>query len=305
MISTPAEPSQVQRLALAVVVRHCHLIRLLGAYRYSHSVAADERIPQVFPNRFADAIGPSSTSADRDRCRCVDHSIANRPVTVSFHEERQDTTSAGWQHLLALIDEAAADGRTVFKPFVEMSGPERRQVIMLPPTIATLTAVTHLVLYGTNLVRIPPEIGAMTSLQVFEPYTSHRLHWYPYELARCARLRDSTVSTRVLYGNVKFRPPFPALRPFTSTDDTDLTALDPGVWGAEAVRTCSVCDCPVDRELHQVWISRMIGTDVLPLLVNACSTTCVAALPKPHPGYVSTPHVGGPNIIQPTGRSMF
>jgi hypothetical protein len=198
-----------------------------------------------------------------------------------------------------LIEEAVADGRPVFKPFVELSGPERRQVITLPATIAKLTEVRHLVLYGTNLVRIPPEIGAMAALESFEPYTSHRLHWYPYELTRCTRLRDSTISTRVLYGNFKHRPPFPALRP--SAGEADLTALDPGVWGAEAVRTCSVCDGPVEQ-LHQVWISHRVGTDTLPLLVNACSTTCVAALPEPAKGYVPTPHTGGPDIVQPTDR---
>ena len=221
---------------------------------------------------------------------------------VSFHKEQQDTQAAGWLRLLALIDEAAADGREVFKPFVEMSAAERRQVITLPPAIGRLTAVKHLVLYGTNLVRIPPEIGAMTSLTTFEPYTSHRLHWYPYELTRCAGLVNSTVSTRALYGNFKFRPPFPALRAVTPAEQGDFTALAPGVWGADAVRTCSVCDEPVDRELHQVWISRSVGTDVLPLLVNACSTACVATLPPPHPGYVTTPHLGGPDIAQPTAR---
>lgn len=61
-------------------------------------------------------------------------------------------------------------------------------MITVPPAMAKLTAVRHLVLYGTNLVRIPPEIGTMTSLEAFEPYTSHRLHWYPDELTRCARL---------------------------------------------------------------------------------------------------------------------
>jgi hypothetical protein len=40
----------------------------------------------------------------------------------------------------------------------------------LPPAIAKLTEVKHLVLYGTNLVRIPPEIGAMSALEVFAPY---------------------------------------------------------------------------------------------------------------------------------------
>ncbi len=223
-------------------------------------------------------------------------------MTVSFHEDRQDEAAAGWRHLLALIDEAAADGRAMFAPFTGLSAVERRQIITLPPTIAKLTAVTRLVLYGTNLVRIPPEIGAMTNLEIFEPYTSHRLHWYPYELTRCLRLADSTVSTRVLYGNVKFRPPFPALQPVTRANQTNFAALDPGVWGATDVRTCSVCDGPVDQELRQVWISRWVGTDVLPLLVNACSATCVSALPEPEQGYVPTPHTGGPDIVQPVGR---
>ncbi|WP_245666061.1 leucine-rich repeat domain-containing protein [Actinoplanes subtropicus] len=199
-----------------------------------------------------------------------------------------------------LIDEAAADGRAVFKPFTQMSPDERRQVVTLPPSIAGLTQVKHLVLYGTNLVRLPPQIGAMTSLEVFEPYTSHRLHWYPYELTRCARLRDSTVSTRVLYGNVKFRAPFPQLRPVTTATEANFTRLDPGTWGADAVRTCSVCNGPVDRELRQVWISLRIATDVLPLLVNACSAACVAALTAPPDGYVPTPHLGGPDLVQPT-----
>lgn len=265
-------------------------------------MTAEESTPRVFPNRFVDAVGPMSAEPDRDRCQCVGRSTATRPTTVSFHRDRQDTKAAGWRHLLTLINEAAADGRTVFKPFVELSGSERRQIVTLPPTIAKLTAVRRLVLYGTNLVRIPPEIGAMTSLEVFEPYTSHRLHWYPYELTRCGLLRDSTVSTRVLYGNFKFRPPFPRLRPVTEAAETDFAALDPAVWGAEAARTCSVCDSPINRELHQVWISRRAGTDVLPLLVNACSTTCIDRLPEPHTGYVPTPHTGGPDIAQPPKR---
>ena len=258
--------------------------------------------PRVFTNRFADAVGPPGDQPARDVCRCVGYSAATRPASATFHPERQDTQSRGWQRLLALIDEAAADGRTVFKPFVELSAAERREIITLPPTIAALTEVRHLVLYGTNLVRIPPEIGAMISLEMFEPYSSHRLHWYPYELTRCAGLRGSTVSTRVLYGNVKFRPPFPMLRPVTTVVEADFTHLDPGVWGADAVGTCSVCAGPVDQELHQRWISLAVATDVLPMLVNACSTTCLAALPPARSGYVATPHCGGPDLVQPTTR---
>ena len=164
-----------------------------------------------------------------------------------------------------------------------MSAEERRQVITLPPTIAKLTAVERLGLYGSNLVRIPPEIGAMTSLTTFEPYTSYRLHWFPYEITRSTRLRSSTVSTRALYGNYKDRPPFPA-----ASDD------------AEA-RSCSVCDGPI-TSLHQVWITRPVATDHLPLLVNACSTDCVSALPPPSKGYVPAPHTGGPAVTQPAAE---
>jgi hypothetical protein len=178
-----------------------------------------------------------------------------------------------------------------------MSFDERHQVVTLPPTIATLTEVRKLVLYNTSLVRLPPEIGAMTNLEVLWPYRSHRLRWYPYEVTRCPRLRESCVSTRVLYGNFKTRSPFPHLSPVTTADRFDR--LDPAVRGVDAVRTCSVCDGPVTHELHQVWISLLVATDVLPLLVNACSATCVASLPKPAPDYFPAPHTGCPRMAPP------
>lgn len=50
-----------------------------------------------------------------------------------------------------------------------------------------------------------------------------------------------------------------------------LSALDPKRWGTTANSACSVCDGPVEgSELHQGWISLVVATDVLPLLVNAC-----------------------------------
>jgi len=66
----------------------------------------------------------------------------------------------------------------VFRPLVELTPAERADLVTLPPTIARLTRVKHFVLYGSLLVRIPPEIGSMASLEVFEPYTSYSLHWY-------------------------------------------------------------------------------------------------------------------------------
>ncbi|MDI5905017.1 MULTISPECIES: hypothetical protein [Streptomyces] len=126
------------------------------------------------------------------------------------------------------------------------------------PSIAQLTAVRRLVLYGSNLVRIPPEIGAMTSLEEFTPYTSYRLHWFPYEITRCRKLTRSTVSTRALFGNYKLRPPpFPQLHPSpNSVVDIDLGSLDPRHSGATAIHSCSVCDRPIEQSgLHQMWIS--------------------------------------------------
>ncbi|GHA31047.1 hypothetical protein GCM10010329_63100 [Streptomyces spiroverticillatus] len=235
----------------------------------------------------------------RDECRCFDQNRPHPRARVGFHAEQQDTSTAGWRRLLELVDEASADGREEFRPLVGLSPEERRQIITLPPSIAKLTAVKRFVLYGSNLVRIPPEIGAMTSLEEFTPYTSYRLHWFPYEITRCSKLAGSTVSTRALYGNYKLRPPFPRLQPPHAAADLDLAELDARRWGATAMRSCSVCDRPIQQGgLHQVWISLRVATDVLPLLVNACSAACVTTLPRGAEDYVQVPHAGG-NVDQP------
>lgn len=155
-------------------------------------------------------------------------------------------------------------------------------------------------LYGSNLVRIPREIGAMASLEEFTPYTSYRLHWFPYEITRCRKLTRSTVSTRALFGNYKLRPPFPKLQPpLSSAANLDLGNMDPRCWGATTTHNCSVCESLFEQGgLHQVWISIRVATDVLPLLVSACSSECVAALPDGARDYIPTPHSGG-RVDQP------
>lgn len=262
----------------------------------------DEEEPTPYVNRWGDTSDPDpqGRGSYRDICSCFDQYKTHPRARVGFHTELQDTSSAGWQHLLALIDEAAADGREEFRPLVELSPQERRQIVTLPPSISKLTAVKHFVLYGSNLVRIPPEIGAMTSLEEFTPYTSHRLHWFPYEITRCSKLIRSTVSTRSLFGNFKLRPPFPRLQPpQDSVAELDLTGLDPRRWGPTAIHTCSVCDQPIEEGgLHQAWISMRVATDVLPLLANACSSACVAALPGGAEDHISSPHQGG-RVDQP------
>ena len=253
--------------------------------------------PRLVGNRFAaDAVGASGM---RDGERC----FRQPGAPVRFHRERQDTSSPGWRRMLELIDEAAADGREVFRPLVELTPAERADLVTLPPTIAKLTRVKHLVLYGSLLIRIPPEIGSMDSLEIFEPYTSYSLHWFPYELTRCARLRQSTVSTRALYGNFKNRPAFPRLQPDGTLAATPDRDLDPGVWGVDTVVSCSVCEGPITPTLfRQRWISIRLATDVWPLLVNACSDGCVHTLPTPPEDYIATPHQGGREVPQPKPR---
>ncbi|MFC8719778.1 leucine-rich repeat domain-containing protein [Kitasatospora sp. NPDC057198] len=239
-----------------------------------------DEAPQVFVNRFPGPAGPV------DGCSCAGRR------RVRFHRERQDVSAPGWLRLLELVEEAAADGREEFAPLEELTAEQRRQVVTLPPSVGALTKVRHLRLYRSNLVRIPPEIGGMRALEEFTPYTSYRLHWFPYELARLPLLRRSTVSTRALYGNPKNRMPFPAL---AEPAPGAAAALDPAVWGAESVGACSVCDGPVagTAGLHQAWISlHTSGADVLPLLVNACSPGCLAALPSPPAGHLPGPHRG-------------
>jgi uncharacterized protein (TIGR02996 family) len=250
----------------------------------------------------------------RPSCGCLRTGDGGqRDPDFGLHREPQDTECDAWKRLLVAIETAAADGRDVFAPWLEVRGAREAEhdpdevspwleraradysrIVTLPPTIGKLKKVRRLELYGSHLVRIPPEIGQMTALEDFDPYTSYRLHWLPYEITRCPNLRDSRVSTRALYGNYKYRPPFPRLEPPAASDGA------PWDSGAPPVRNCSVCDRPFeDRQLHRVWISLWVATDVLPLLVNACSEDCIRSLPATPDNYVKGPHRGGPGVQQP------
>lgn len=205
--------------------------------------------------------------------------------SMAFHLAPQDDSLPGWKALLELVEEAARDKREVFAPKMKLGPDLWRDVITLPPSIEKLKQVKKLDLYRSDLLRIPPEIGEMESLVEFTPYTSYGLHWFPYEITRCRNLRASTVSTRALYGNYKYRPPFPSLA-------SVVPALVP--------EHCSVCRGPIDASsVEQVWISSRVGTDVLPLLVNACTSACVSRLPAPAKGYFPAPHKGGLAVVQP------
>jgi len=202
-----------------------------------------------------------------------------------FHTEVQDTASDAWKSLEEYIAKIRDEGSDELNPMRGIGSENWEQIVTLPKSIGTLKSVKFLSLYGSHLVRIPPEIGDMTKLEEFDPYTSRCLHWFPYEITRCEHLARSRVSTRCLYGNYKYRPPFPRL---------------PQISAVIAPATCSVCGGPFLRgEIHQSWISLRVATDVLPLLVHACSEKCVQSLPKPAFGYVRMPHFGGLDLQQP------
>jgi hypothetical protein len=218
-------------------------------------------------------------------------------LELSFHAEHQDPDAPGWKRLLSAVEEAERDGREEFVPFAGVDVEEVAQVVTLPPSIGRLKAIKRLVLYGSYLVRIPREIGEMTSLEFFNPYTSWRLHWLPYEITRCSNLKASCVSTRCLYGNFKYRPPFPSL----PVPNDDLAAITDATLrqNPSGSLACSVCDGVCYPGHPQVWISGLVATDVMPLLVNACSQACVDVLPTPHHEYVQVPHTGGLGLTQP------
>jgi len=234
-------------------------------------------------------------------CKCFDqYGIHEFPPEVYFHAEIQDTGCDAWKWILDLVEEAANDQREVFDPG-EIGWENWGQIVTLPATISKLKSVKKLIVMGSNLVRIPPEIGDMTSLESFEAYMSYQLHWYPFEITRCRNLVKSSASTRALYGNYRMRPPFPKLQPdLTSTKGIDLENLPPELWGMDTIRNCSVCNRPmIDSGLYQVWITLLVATDEFPLLVNACSEECVRKLPQPASGYVQEAHKGSLDLKQP------
>ena len=229
----------------------------------------------------------SRSSGIAPHCKCLDPQYENgRFGELSLHTEVQDTQAEGWMVLLDLVDRAASKQSKEFAPGLEMSPELWSQVVTLPPSISRLTSVRKLYLYGSHLVRLPPEIGDMVKLEELDLYTSYRLHWAPFEVTRCSRLKRSRVSTRTLYGNYKYRPPFPRL------DIPESQLSLPG--------NCSVCRSPLQPTgVRQAWISLLVATDVLPLLVNACSDECLKRLPPPAYGYVGRPHRGGLDLVQP------
>lgn len=222
----------------------------------------------------------------RPSCECLAPQYESEQwQELVLHNEIQNTNSDAWKSLEAYIQKVRVEGLDELNPRAGIGSEKWEQIITLPPAIGTLESVKVLMLYGSHLVRIPPEIGEMTNLEEFDPYTSYCLHWFPFEITRCKKLRRSRVSTRALYGNYRYRAPFPRL----SAISAELTPS-----------SCSVCRGPfTEQGPYQFWISLWVATDVLPLLVHACSAECARSLPAGARGYVPQPHQGGLELKQP------
>jgi hypothetical protein len=205
----------------------------------------------------------------------------------------QDRNSPAWKKLCDYVDKVALEGKDEFSPLEEL-GPELfSQIYTLPESISILKKVKKVWLYGSKLKRIPPEIGEMESLEYFDPYTSYDLHWFPYEIIDCKNLKDSRVSTRALYGNYKNRMGFPRL------------THNPVRYDGSTVK-CSICKKEMGwQETNQLWVSLLVGTDVLPLLANVCSQKCESAIPAPPEHYIPHPHKGGAELKQPPDENEF
>lgn len=220
-------------------------------------------------------------------CQCFDMEPGSRRwKEVFFHQDIQDKSSEAWTALEEYIDRVRRNNETEFDPIQGIGIEKWETITELPPSIGSLQSVKFITFYGSHLVRVPPEIGELSSLEEFDVYTSYCLHWLPYEITRCTKLKSTRASTRALYGNYKYRPPFPQL-------PSNIEALEPAV--------CSICRKAFDeREPLQAWISLLVGTDVFPLLVHACSDECLGRLPTPREAYLSKPHCGGPQLQQPS-----
>jgi hypothetical protein len=257
----------------------------LSIFRWFLGGSWSETSPQVFQ------IDPITKAANLrihrgDHCSCLAaRTKKGTPSIPNLHVELQDESVSGWQLLTHFVADAANKQVTFLEPSAEISADDWQQVTTLPSTIRELKSVRELRLYGSHLRHIPPEIGHMGELADLDIYTSYSLHWLPYEITRCTKLRSSRMSTRALYGNANTRLPFPRL------------SISP-----EAFRptTCSICDGPFGSFAPQLWwITLRVGTDNVPLLVHSCSDKCTSSLPTPPPGYFQKPHKGGGGVGMP------
>lgn len=206
-----------------------------------------------------------------------------------FHNEPKSLTKRAWDVVCEIIHDAEQKDVLELSLSQLMDKEDYYALNTLPATIGNLKALRKLVLYGSNISWIPREISECENLRKFEPYRSYRLHWLPYEIKRCEKLIDSTISTKALYGNYKLRSPFPDLKQ--------------NKWGWDINNDlCSICG-EKSTSIQQYWISEVVATDVVPLLVSVCGVNCLSKVGDYFlEDYICYPHQGGLMILQPPIR---
>ena len=236
------------------------------------------------------------------------NSLENRSHEFLLHKPIRMPAKV-FEKLDSYIAECVKMKASQFYPASVLERGEREFMQELPPSFALLAPfVTDINLYSTALVYIPPSIGNFRKLKSFTPYTSYNLHYFPYEILHIGKtLADSTISTRALYGNYKNAMPFPKLPedPLSAPKSLQLLALqkvepkdscDVSSMITRGTVECSVCRDlfkPSENGIFQYWTSQCSGTDYVPLLINACSISCINAVPDSRKGYPRRPHKGG------------
>lgn len=240
----------------------------------------------------------------------------NRPLTkdVPFHKKtltEADKNSSSYKAFLKEIQKCKENKN----PALTLSGYNFPD---LPPELFELEHLQSLNLYASSLVRISPEIKKLKNLKTFIPYTSYSLHYFPYEVTYLP-LTETTVSTRAIYGNYKNHAPFPQLPPFPKAPMSlkEMTARKLKLLEQQdrkqyeiqikpklnqdmldylnTAKFCSVCSSPYFEICYEVWVSRVMGTDLVPMYCLLCSMACVE---KTSIGCKKSWHQGGPNYVQ-------
>lgn len=204
-----------------------------------------------------------------------------------IENHRQDRSTKAWLKLEEYINLVCYNELEEFSPREYLGNDLFKEIHTLPESIEKLNKVKKIWLYGSSLTSIPPQIGKMESLEYFDLYTSYDLKWFPYEIIKCIALKDSRISTRALFGNFKNKKPFP-----------DLSNNSFRYYSGNMI--CSSCRKVIENEnVDQYWISKLVATDVIPLLVNVCSESCKDAIDKDEVEdkyYINCCHKGGDNV---------
>lgn len=158
-------------------------------------------------------------------------------------------------------------------------------ILTLPTTISKLKSVLKLKIQCSDLHRIPVEIAGMEHLEELDLRMNTQLHWLPYEIVHLCHLREIKACQQDLYGNLEYTTSFPELPQMRQDIRPDCCIV--------CHRTFSSLGC------LQRWTTQTVGGIDVPLLLHACSSDCINAVPDAPQGYVPRPHLGGISIVQP------